>query len=289
MTMDSNASTVFSNPNTQRKAWEHLCSKIQTWTAFCCWTVCSELGLIQNGQVLFIEPDLRHAPLNISESGCNTNTEAVNTPREKLQDKLVLDGRRCPILNRNEATRYRSACMRLSYLAQDRLDLAETAKHLAQRMSKPREFDFVLLNRTARYLVGKPKAALRFRRQNMLTWWQSWWTATLLATQSRRRVWRDWWLRQVNHTVKSGSTLQNLTALSVGEAEFYAVVKGGQVELSLRSMYQDLGIPMKAEKTKWQFDGEFFDGPVASWTTNETHGYTIHLGTRTSSRWRSQY
>ena len=27
-----------------------------------------------------------------------------------------------------------------------------------------------------------------------------------------------------NHTVKSGSTLQNLTALSVGEAEFYAVV-----------------------------------------------------------------
>ena len=29
-----------------------------------------------------------------------------------------------------------------------------------------------------------------------------------------------------NHTVKSGSTL---TALSVGEAEFHAVVKGGQV------------------------------------------------------------
>ena len=50
-----------------------------------------------------------------------------------------------------------------------------------------------------------------------------------------------------NHTVKSGSTLQSLTALSVGEAEFYAVVKGGQVGLSLRSMYQDLGIPMKIE------------------------------------------
>ena len=50
-----------------------------------------------------------------------------------------------------------------------------------------------------------------------------------------------------NHTVKSGSTLQSLTALSVGEAEFYAVVKGGQVGLSLRSMYQTLGIPMKIE------------------------------------------
>ena len=67
----------------------------------------------------------------------------MSTPREKLQDKRVLDGRRSPILNGEDGTRYRSACMRLSYLAQDRLDLAETAKHLAQRMSEPREFDFV--------------------------------------------------------------------------------------------------------------------------------------------------
>ena len=50
-----------------------------------------------------------------------------------------------------------------------------------------------------------------------------------------------------NHTVKSGSTLQSLTALSVGEAEFYEVVKGGQVGQSWGSMYQDLGIPMKIE------------------------------------------
>ena len=66
------------------------------------------------------------------------------------------------------------------------------------------------------------------------------WTAILLATQSL--------VAQIgNHTVKSGSTLQSLTALSVGEAEFYAVVKGGQVGLSLRSMYQDLGSSMKIE------------------------------------------
>ena len=123
------------------------------------------VGVDQTGQYLDIEPDLRHAPLIISESGCNTNTEAVSAPREKLQDKLVLDGRRRPILNRNDATRYRSACMRLSYLTHDRLDLAETAKHLAQRMSEPREFDFVPLKRAARYLVGKPQAALTFRRQ----------------------------------------------------------------------------------------------------------------------------
>ena len=50
------------------------------------------VGTDQTGQYLDIEPDLRHAPLIINESGCNTNTKAVSTPREKLQDKLVRDG-----------------------------------------------------------------------------------------------------------------------------------------------------------------------------------------------------
>ena len=47
------------------------------------------IGVDQSAQYLDIEPDLRHAPLIISESGCNTNTTAVCTLREKLQDKLV--------------------------------------------------------------------------------------------------------------------------------------------------------------------------------------------------------
>ena len=77
------------------------------------------VGVDQTGQYLNIELDWRHAPLIIRESGCKTNTEAVSTPRETLQDKLVLDGRRSPILKKDKATRYRSACMRLSCLAQD--------------------------------------------------------------------------------------------------------------------------------------------------------------------------
>ena len=126
--------------------------------------MCLESGLIKNEWCLDIDPDLRHAPF-ISESGFNANTKTVSSPRENLQDKLVLHGRRSPILNREDATRYRSVRMRFSYLSQDRLDLAETAKHLAKRMSELREFDFVPLKRAARYLVGKPIAALRFRRQ----------------------------------------------------------------------------------------------------------------------------
>ena len=46
-------------------------------------------GTDQTGEHLDVEPDLRHAPLIISESGCNSNTIAVSTLRKKPQDKLV--------------------------------------------------------------------------------------------------------------------------------------------------------------------------------------------------------
>ena len=118
----------------------------------------------QIGQYLDIELDLRHAPLIINESGCNVNTKTLSTAR-KLQDDLVLDSRKSPILKREDSTRYRSACVRLSCLAQDRLDLAKIVKHLAQRMNEPREFDSIPRKRAARYLVGMPRAALRFQRQ----------------------------------------------------------------------------------------------------------------------------
>ena len=118
------------------------------------WNRLFGFGTDQTGQYVDIEPVLRHAPLIISESGCNANTKTVSTPREKLEDKLVLDGRRSPILNGEDATRFRFACMRLSFLAQYRLDFGETTKHLSQIMSELREFDFVPLKRAAQYWLG---------------------------------------------------------------------------------------------------------------------------------------
>ena len=121
------------------------------------------------------------------------------------------------------------------------------ANQLAQRMSDPREFDLVLLKRAARYLVGKPKAALRFRRQKHVDKITVFVDSDFVGNPVSRKSTTGLVAQIGNHTVKSGSTQQSLTAIRVGEAEFYAVVKGGQVGLLLRSMYQDLGIPMKIQ------------------------------------------
>ena len=90
-----------------------------------------------------------------------------------------------------------------------------------------------------------PKAALRFRRQKHVDKIIVFVYSDFAGDPVSRKNTTGLVAKIGNHTVKSGSTLQSLTALSVGEAEFYAVVKGGQVGLSLRSMYQDLGIPKK--------------------------------------------
>ena len=134
----------------------------------------------------------------------------VSTAREKLQDKLVLDGRRSPILKGEDATRQRSACIRLSYFVQDRLDLAEKAKHSAQRMSEPSEWDFVPLKHAARYLVGKPKAALRYRRQKHVDKITVFVDSDFAGVPVSRKNTTGLVAQSGNHTVKSGSTLQSL-------------------------------------------------------------------------------
>ena len=211
----------------------------------------------------------------------------MSTPREKLQDKLVLDGRRSLTLKRDETTRCRSASLRLWYLAQDRLDLAETAKHLAQRMS---------VNSTlSRWNVQlgiwweSPKQLWDFEDRNMLTTSQSSCTTTLLVTQSRGTARRDWWLRSV-------TTLWNLDRRfgawqhwAFWEAEFYAVVERRSSWTILEICIPGSGIANEDWNTQWQFDGEFIDGSIGNRESNEAHRHAVRLGTRTSPRRRPQY
>ena len=94
--------------------------------------------------------------------------------------------------------------------------------------------------------MEKPTAALRFRRQEHADKITVFVDSDFFAGDPVSRKGTTGLVAEIdNHTVKSGSTLQSLTASSVGELEFYAVVKGGQVGLALRSIHQDLGLPMK--------------------------------------------
>ena len=94
-------------------------------------------------------------------------------------------------------------------------------------MREPRELDCIPLKRAARYLLGKPKAALIYRRQKHVDKITVFVVSDFAGDPVTRKNTTGFVAQIGNHTVKAGSKLQSLTALSVGEAEFYAVVKGG--------------------------------------------------------------
>ena len=81
----------------------------------------------------------------------------------------------------------------------------------------------------------KPKVALRKRRQKHVDKTTVFVDVDFAGHPVSRKSTTGLVAQIGNHTVKSGSTLQSLTTLSVGQAEFYAVVKGAQVGLSLTS------------------------------------------------------
>ena len=88
-------------------------------------------------------------------------------------------------------------------------------------MSEHREFDCVPLNRAARCLVGKSKATLRFRREKHVDKITVFVDSDFADDPISRKSTTGLVAQIGNHSVKSGSTLQSFTALSVGEAEFF--------------------------------------------------------------------
>ena len=180
------------------------------------------VGTDDRGQFLDIGLDLRHATLIINKSGCNARTKSVTKPREKLQNKVVSDSRKSQ--------------MRHSYSAKDRLALVggdcRTFSTVNEGSSRIRPHSAEACN-TVRYLVETPSCI------------------TLPKTRTRSHNYSLVDSNVAGDPVSRKSTTGclhklatiRLTSLSVGEAEFYAVVKESQIGLSLRSIYMDLGIP----------------------------------------------
>jgi hypothetical protein len=202
------------------------------------------LGEDEQGCYIDWEADRRHADTLLKENGLAKGShKGLATPRERHTREQLLLGSKSALLVDTDVTAYRSSAMRLQYLRQDRADLQELAKFMAQWMKEPTVFDMALVKRACRYLVGRPRGIRRFRAHEYRSEWRietfsdSDWASCPLTAKSTSGC-----VSFLNGcAVKTGSNLQSITTLSVGEAEFYALTKGGAVALSLESLLRDLG------------------------------------------------
>ena len=145
-----------------------------------------------------------------------TGAKVVDSPRVRRNEDQTAQIEKSDKLTSAESTLYRSLAMKLAYVAQDRVFIAEAVKCLTRHMKEPRSGQMQELKRLGRYLVKNRRCVLTYARQTS--------DATLQV-----HVDSDW----------AGDLLGRKSTTSSGEAEYYALIRGACTSLGLQSHYQD--------------------------------------------------
>jgi hypothetical protein len=182
------------------------------------------------------EADQRHGEILVQELGLQNATPAI-TPgtKDKKEDRTEGDKELSP----QDATRYRALAARANYLSQDRPDISFACKEICREMSKPTQAGMDKIRRLARYLKGQPRIVYRYTWQNpsdIQTYVDSDWAGcwkTRKSTSGGMAMIGE-------HLVKHWATTQPTIALSSGEAELSATIKGATQSLGIQSLAADM-------------------------------------------------
>jgi hypothetical protein len=137
---------------------------------------------------------------------------------------------------------YQSLSARLNYLALDRADIQYSVKELMRKMSKPNIEDVKSLKRVARYLLGAPRLCQIFSWQRMPREIKVYVDSDFAGCQVTRKSTSGGAITWGTSTLKTWSKTQSVIALSTGEAELAAIVKGSTEALGMKSLLADFGI-----------------------------------------------
>ena len=214
---------------------------------------------------LLYEADPRHVEKLLREAGLE-DCKSLNTPgakdpndktswfdqkpgtEEKPEEEtgggLALGPEEDPkYLDRAEMRKYRSAVARCNYLAADRFEIAFATKELCKAMSSPTEADMRAVRRLCRFLRGLPRVVQKipftdFTPSVIRAYVDSDWA----GCRKSRKSTSGGVLFFGDTAVRGWAANQAVIALSSGEAEYYAALKGASAALGMQSMLRDLGI-----------------------------------------------
>ena len=148
-----------------------------------------------------------------------------------------------PYIGKNEMRDYRSAVARCNYLAADRFEIAFTTKELCRAMANPTELDVKGVTRLIRFLKGLPRMVQRIPFEDRPpTIVEAYVDSDWAGCRKSRKSTSGGILYLGGVAVRAWSSNQNVIALSSGEAEYYAALKGASSALGFQSMLRDLGI-----------------------------------------------
>ena len=190
--------------------------------------------------------DAHHAEVLIDEWAMHDSRPVVSPGTADEKSSIEPEMEKKP-LNTEGCRVYRRAAARLNYMAQDRADLAFAAKETARSMANPTEADNIRLKRVLRYLRGAPTAWNDYvwqpRPSQVTCFTDSDWAG---CAKSRKST-SGGCIVYGSHLLAHWSSTQATIALSVGEAELNAIVKGGVETLGVVGMFDDFGLHVENE------------------------------------------
>ena len=137
---------------------------------------------------------------------------------------------------------FRAMAARSNFLAQDRSDISYAAKELCRDMSKPNTQSWARLKRLGRYLVAHPRRVTEFNYQGRVSRITVHVDSDYAGCIRTRKSTSGGILTVGSHSIKHWSSTQTVIALSSGEAEYYAIVKGGANAIGVKGFMNDLGV-----------------------------------------------
>ena len=164
--------------------------------------------------------------------------KGVDSPRVRKNEEQTIHIKSSKKFTSVESTLYRSSVMKLAYVAQDRMDIEEAVRCLTRHMKEQRNAHMQEVKRLGRFLVKQRGCVLTYARQTSDATLQvhvdSDGAGDLLGRRSATGV----IVGRCKHMLRHMSCLQTLVALSNGEAEGYALIRGACTSLGIQSHYQ---------------------------------------------------
>ena len=141
---------------------------------------------------------------------------------------------------------YKSAAMRLAYLALDRPDVAFISKELCRAVSRPTTNAWEHLKHVTRYQLKAPRLQWVFMRQDPVSRLDGLSDSDWAGCPVTRRSTSSSVMRHGRHTLQVAASTQATVALSSGEAEFYAAVRTACRALGCAALARDMGVQLTA-------------------------------------------
>jgi hypothetical protein len=192
-----------------------------------------------------ISGDNKHVKILIDEWGmetCNTVDNPVGAKGPNSDDETE-DLRE--LMGDCEAWKFRRGAARINYMAQDRIDLCVGAQRLSQCMARPRTGDEIALKRVIRYLKAHPSCSMLYSYQGdnapLTIMTDSDWAGDAVTRKSTS----GGLVRLNTHIVSFWCKSQATIALSSGEAELNAIVKGCCEGICVLELMREVGCETK--------------------------------------------